>query len=63
MSRTVILTGASGGLGTASTIELTRRGWNVIAAVRSIDDEFDPLREATAGHPGDVHPLLLDPVR
>lgn len=51
MSRTVLLTGASGGLGTASTIELTRRGWNVTAAVRSIDDEFAPLRDATSGHP------------
>ena len=60
MTRTVLLTGASGGLGTASTIELTRRGWKVIAAVRSIDDEFAPLRDATAGHPGDVQPLLLD---
>lgn len=60
MSRTVLLTGASGGLGTASTTDLTRRGWNVIAAVRSMDDEFAPLRDAIAHHPGDVQPLLLD---
>ena len=60
MTHTVLLTGASGRLGTASTIELSRRGWKVIAAVRSIDDEFAPLRDATAGHPGDVQPLLLD---
>jgi len=60
VSRVVLLTGASGGLGSASTVELCRRGWHVIAAVRSHEEEFAPLERAVRDCPGDVEPLLLD---
>jgi NAD(P)-dependent dehydrogenase (short-subunit alcohol dehydrogenase family) len=59
-SRVVVLTGASGGLGRASTVELCRRGWHVIAAVRSLETEFVPLLEAVSDCCGAVEPLLLD---
>ena len=58
--RIVLLTGASGGLGTASTVELCRRGWQVIAAVRSIEEEFTPLKREVSGSNGGLEPLVLD---
>ena len=60
MTRRVLLTGSSGGLGRASTIELCRRGWHVIAAVRSLEEEYAPLEDAVRGCIGGVEPLLLD---
>jgi NAD(P)-dependent dehydrogenase (short-subunit alcohol dehydrogenase family) len=45
--RTVIITGASRGLGFASVVRLYREGWRVVAAMRSPDRGIPLLREAT----------------
>ena len=45
--RTVVITGASRGLGFASVVRLYREGWRVVAAMRSPDRGMSLLREAT----------------
>src|ERR1700758_3965517 len=45
--RTVVVTGASRGLGFASTVRLYREGWRVVAAMRTPDRALPLLREAT----------------
>jgi NAD(P)-dependent dehydrogenase (short-subunit alcohol dehydrogenase family) len=45
--RTVVITGASRGLGFASVVRLYREGWRVVAAMRSPDRGIPLLREAT----------------
>ncbi|MBP2451081.1 SDR family oxidoreductase [Mycolicibacterium lutetiense] len=45
--RTVVVTGASRGLGFASTARLYREGWRVVAAMRTPDRGMALLREAT----------------
>jgi NAD(P)-dependent dehydrogenase (short-subunit alcohol dehydrogenase family) len=45
--RTVVITGASRGLGFASTVRLYREGWRVVAAMRTPDRGMALLREAT----------------
>jgi NAD(P)-dependent dehydrogenase (short-subunit alcohol dehydrogenase family) len=45
--RTVVITGASRGLGFASTVRLYRDGWRVVAAMRAPDQGMPSLREAT----------------
>jgi NAD(P)-dependent dehydrogenase (short-subunit alcohol dehydrogenase family) len=45
--RTVVITGASRGLGFASTVRLYREGWRVVAAMRIPDRGLPLLREAT----------------
>src|SRR5207344_1165287 len=45
--RSVIITGASRGLGFASTVRLYREGWRVVAAMRTPDRGMPLLREAT----------------
>ena len=45
--RTVVITGASRGLGFASTVRLYREGWRVVAAMRTPDRGMRLLREAT----------------
>jgi NAD(P)-dependent dehydrogenase (short-subunit alcohol dehydrogenase family) len=45
--RTVVITGASRGLGFASAVRLYREGWRVVAAMRSPDRGLPLLREAT----------------
>lgn len=64
--RTVVITGASRGLGFASAVRLHREGWRVIAAMRTPDLGLPLLREATgAGKDADrligVQLDLLDP--
>jgi NAD(P)-dependent dehydrogenase (short-subunit alcohol dehydrogenase family) len=54
--RSVLVTGASKGIGAACTALLAERGWRVFAGVRSAADA-DALRSA---HGGAVVPLLLD---
>ncbi len=46
-SRSVVITGASRGLGFASTVRLYREGWRVVAAMRTPDRGMPLLREAT----------------
>ncbi|ULE33124.1 SDR family oxidoreductase [Mycobacterium sp. IDR2000157661] len=45
--RSVIITGASRGLGFASAVRLYREGWRVIAAMRTPDRAMPLLRDAT----------------
>jgi NAD(P)-dependent dehydrogenase (short-subunit alcohol dehydrogenase family) len=45
--RTVVITGASRGLGFASAVRLYREGWRVVAAMRTPDRGMALLREAT----------------
>jgi NAD(P)-dependent dehydrogenase (short-subunit alcohol dehydrogenase family) len=46
-SRSVVITGASRGLGLASAIHLYKLGWRVVAAMRSPDVGLERLRKAT----------------
>jgi NAD(P)-dependent dehydrogenase (short-subunit alcohol dehydrogenase family) len=55
--RTVVITGASRGLGLASAAELYRRGWRVVGAMRSVDTGLDRIRELTGAQRGDPHLL------
>ncbi|MGV0045151.1 SDR family NAD(P)-dependent oxidoreductase [Mycobacterium colombiense] len=57
--RTAVITGASRGLGRASAAELARRGWQVIAAMRSPERDGASLVEEIA-QPGHVELLKLD---
>ena len=64
--RTAVITGASRGLGFASAVELYRRGWRVLAAMRSAAAGLELLREATGARKGDprlqgIALDLLDP--
>lgn len=47
VSRSVVITGASRGLGLASAAHLYRSGWTVVAAMRSVDDGMARLRQVT----------------
>jgi NAD(P)-dependent dehydrogenase (short-subunit alcohol dehydrogenase family) len=49
----VVVTGASRGLGLATAAHLHRRGWTVVCAVRTPDVAFERLREATGATAGD----------
>jgi NAD(P)-dependent dehydrogenase (short-subunit alcohol dehydrogenase family) len=51
--RSVVITGASRGLGFASASHLYRQGWRVVAAMRSVDTGMQNLREATGAPEGD----------
>ena len=51
--RTVVVTGASRGLGFASTVRLYREGWRVVAAMRTPDRGMPLLREATGASADD----------
>jgi NAD(P)-dependent dehydrogenase (short-subunit alcohol dehydrogenase family) len=64
--RSVVITGASRGLGFASTVRLYRDGWRVVAAMRTPDRGMVLLREATGAAADDdrligVQLDLLDP--
>lgn len=45
--RTVVITGASRGLGFASAVRLYREGWRVVAAMRTPDEGMPLLRQET----------------
>ena len=51
--RTVVITGASRGLGFASTVRLYREGWRVVAAMRTPDRGMPLLRQVTGAAEGD----------
>ncbi|HWP65977.1 MAG TPA: SDR family oxidoreductase [Candidatus Limnocylindria bacterium] len=51
--RSVVITGASRGLGLASATHLYRQGWRVVAAMRSPDTGLERLRAATGAGAGD----------
>jgi NAD(P)-dependent dehydrogenase (short-subunit alcohol dehydrogenase family) len=55
--RTVVVTGASRGLGFASTVRLYREGWRVVATMRSPDKAM-PLLRAAAGAGDDDDRLI-----
>jgi NAD(P)-dependent dehydrogenase (short-subunit alcohol dehydrogenase family) len=67
--RSVVITGASSGIGAATALRLARLGWQVFAGVRR-DQDGDALRNlffASSGpdfaNPGAIHPILLDVTR
>jgi NAD(P)-dependent dehydrogenase (short-subunit alcohol dehydrogenase family) len=62
MPRTVVITGASRGLGLASAALLHQRGWRVVAAMRSVAAGLERLRAATGAPEGDPRlvPVRLD---
>ena len=45
--RTIVITGASRGLGLASAAYLFKQGWRIVAAMRSVDSGLERLRAAT----------------
>ncbi len=49
--RTVVITGASRGLGFASAVRLYREGWRVVAAMREPERGLPLLRDATGPPP------------
>lgn len=51
--RTVVITGASRGLGFASAVRLYREGWRVVAAMRTPDRGMAPLRREAGAQEGD----------
>jgi len=60
--RSVVITGASRGLGLASATHLYRRGWRVVAAMRSVDAGMARLAETTGAAADDPRliPVALD---
>lgn len=52
--RSVVITGASRGLGFASAAHLYRRGWRVVAAMRSPETGLQALRQATGASEDDT---------
>lgn len=57
MMRTIVITGASRGLGLASATHFYRQGWRVIAAMRSVESGLEKLRAVTCASEND--PRLL----
>jgi NAD(P)-dependent dehydrogenase (short-subunit alcohol dehydrogenase family) len=51
--RSVVITGASRGLGLASATYLYQQGWHVVAAMRSVDAGLKKLRAATGASAND----------
>lgn len=65
-TRSVVITGASRGLGLASARHLYDEGWTVVAAMRSVEKGLQALRTATGANEGDPRLVgvsldLLDP--
>lgn len=54
--RSVLITGASTGIGAASALRLAERGWRVFAGVRKEADGRRLMDQAR----GDLRPVLLD---
>jgi NAD(P)-dependent dehydrogenase (short-subunit alcohol dehydrogenase family) len=58
-NRSVVITGASRGLGLASAAHLYERGWRVVATMRSPEVGMARLREATGADEGDARLLCV----
>ena len=56
MSKNILITGTSTGIGRSSALELARRGWRVFAGVRKASDAKSLVDEAE----GVIEPLVLD---
>ena len=59
MSKTVVVTGASTGIGFATSVALAKAGYDVFAGVRS-EAAGEPLRKASASTPGKITPVALE---
>jgi NAD(P)-dependent dehydrogenase (short-subunit alcohol dehydrogenase family) len=59
LSKTVVVTGASTGIGFATSQVLAKAGYDVFAGVRSLAAGA-PLVKAAAGFPGKITPILLE---
>lgn len=55
----VLVTGTSSGIGLATVVAMSKRGWTVYASMRDLTRR-GPLDQAVAGTPGTVHVLQLD---
>jgi NAD(P)-dependent dehydrogenase (short-subunit alcohol dehydrogenase family) len=55
--RSIVITGASRGLGLASAVHFYKLGWRVIAAMRSVDSGLQTLRATTGAAPDDLRLL------
>ena len=56
MKQTVVITGASSGIGRASVMRMSRAGWQVLATVRKDSDRVRLERESS----GNIYPVILD---
>ena len=54
--RTVLITGASTGIGRATAVRLANAGWDVFAGVRKVED----AESVRAESPDRIHPVILD---
>ena len=59
MSKTVVVTGASTGIGFATSVALAKAGYDVFAGVRSVA-AGEPLSKASANTPGKITPISLE---
>ncbi|SDP02797.1 SDR family NAD(P)-dependent oxidoreductase [Afipia sp. GAS231] len=59
MSKTVVVTGASTGIGFATSVALAKAGYDVFAGVRS-EAAGEPLRKAAASTRGKITPIILE---
>jgi NAD(P)-dependent dehydrogenase (short-subunit alcohol dehydrogenase family) len=56
LAKTILVTGASSGIGWATSMELAEKGWRVFAAVRK-DEDAKKLRDASSGK---ITPIIMD---
>ena len=59
MSKAVVVTGASTGIGFATSVALAKAGYDVFAGVRSAV-AGEPLTKASAKTPGKISPIILE---
>jgi NAD(P)-dependent dehydrogenase (short-subunit alcohol dehydrogenase family) len=56
VAKTILVTGASSGIGWATSLELAEKGWRVFAAVRK-EADAKKLTEASSGK---IMPVIMD---